>query len=279
MKLKYFLCSVIFLIYNQSKGQEADLSPATYVKPLFDFDVSKPVFKLSKEQLENKRKLLRFYAFTGYREGVEPIKRPFDFNMDTKVDQNQGTISQRMYNLSIEEMVSFGMTKSWQIILEVKDPSKYRYLPSYGSKLEWMRKNGHCYEMTVPKEFASKCLKIVEDDIDKFFNIKRAKEDRITKVLVLSALDPKKEAIEIPRVMEGPGVMNFEELKEYLINAGFPLLILDFYKSDRLFDIGELAKQGQAMKIADLQQVLLKQGFKLREEMRKVNFLVIREAK
>lgn len=276
MNLKSFI--LILLIITTLKIKAQDSLSVEYVQPLFDFNGSKPLFNLSDEQKDNKNRFLRFYAFTGYREGIEPVKRAFGFNMDTQPDEAQGTINQRMYNLSIVEMLTFGMRKPSEVILDVKDPSRYKYLPSYGPKLAWMRKNAYCYELTVPRE-TFKDLKSVEADMDKFFNVIHFWEKRKARILVLSAADPDMEAKTIPKVIEGTGVVNLTEFEQLLYEKASLILAVKLKRNDRLFDLGSDFKTASVFDLKKLQKTLRKQGFLLTQEERELDFFVIRENK
>lgn len=275
MNTKYFFILLLILAGSGVNAQEADSLDVTYQMPLFDFDYAKPVFVLEGHDKTNPNRALRFYAFSGYREGIEPVKRAFNFNMDTRLDEQAGTINQRMYNLSIEEMVTFGMKRRSEVILEVRDPSRYRYLPAYGPKLEWMRKNAYCYELTVPRSNFTD-LRQVEDDIDRFFKIRRSREKRNVRVLVLSTIVPETESYPVPK---GPGVVTINGLEELLQGWGLPKLVVSLKRNDLLIDLGAHSEPSKAMSLADLQRVLQQQGFRLKEEMRLLEFLVIRELK
>lgn len=151
---------------------------------LTDFDYDKPVFKFRNEQLNNENRFLRYSALTGYREGVEPIIGQFNSNFKARIDKEKGIHHIVMYNLSIEQMLTHGLRNSSYILLEVNDPSKYRYDTAYGSKQEWMRNNTYCYELLLPAGVL-KSMQIVDDGIARIFNVKYGTEKRMTKALVL----------------------------------------------------------------------------------------------
>ena len=124
--------------------------------PLFDFDKEKPMFSFTSEQFANQNRFLRYYSLTGYREGVEPIVGQMNTAFGVTTDNTSGTRRIYYYNVSLEELLThfhdfdkppFNTT----IILEVKDPSKYHYLPEYGPKIDWMRKNAVCFELMIPE--------------------------------------------------------------------------------------------------------------------------------
>lgn len=149
-------------------------------KPLSGFDYRKPIFKLRNEQLDNKNKFMRYTALTGYRAGVAPVAGEFNVNFNVQIDTAQHTHSIRMYNLSIQDMLTHGTVlngQSAEVILEVKDPSKYRYLPAYGDEEEWLRKNGYCFELMMPTGVI-KSMNIVNEEICRLFGISYTKEKR-----------------------------------------------------------------------------------------------------
>lgn len=145
----------------------------------------KPILQLKEELLVNKNAFLRYDALTGYREGIDPIKREFGANFKAQIDTVNGLHYIKMYNLSIEDMLTHGLRKPSYVILEVKDPSKYRYDPKYGSEKDWLRKNGYCYELMMPKGMV-KGIKIVDDHLEKLFNVKCSVQKRKVNAVVLS---------------------------------------------------------------------------------------------
>ena len=140
MNLKPIITLIIVLI-NVCSGvaQEIDTIPITYRKPLFDFELTKPVFKLNEEQQKNSNRFLRFSVLTGYRQGVIPIQGFANFA--NYQDENNGTTRLYMFNLSIQDILTHGLYKSNRVLLEVKNPSHYRYDSSLGSKEEWTKRD------------------------------------------------------------------------------------------------------------------------------------------
>ncbi|SEB21651.1 hypothetical protein SAMN05443550_1216 [Pedobacter hartonius] len=163
-------------------AQQKDMPDSIYRRPLFDFDIIRPVFKFNKEQQSNTNRFLRYSVLTGYREGVEPIKGWANFAGYT--DTLTGTRRLYMFNLSIEEMLTHGMKKTSQVLLEVKDPSKYRYDSTQGSKDAWLKKNAHCYELLLPVS-AITSSKQLEDDLAKTLGVRFGIEKRFVNALVL----------------------------------------------------------------------------------------------
>jgi len=148
LKKKYrisVLAMCLLTINSVRAQQQAD---AGVTVTLTAFDYQKPTFKLEDEQQENTNRWLRYSLLSGYREGVAPIKGMANFKSFD--DSIQRTSRIGMYNLSLQDMLTHGFFTSSRVILEVKDPSQYRYEAKYGDKLDWMRRNARCFELLLP---------------------------------------------------------------------------------------------------------------------------------
>ncbi|WP_342328708.1 hypothetical protein [Pedobacter sp. FW305-3-2-15-E-R2A2] len=174
MKKPFFITAILFVA----------ISNCIYAQNEINFDPQKPLFKFQNEQLTNESGLLRYAALTGYREGVKPVQGQFNVNFEGYNDDKAGTRRIYMYNLSIQDMLTHGLIKPSQILLEVKDPSKFRYDPKYGSEIEWLRKNGYCYELLLPIG-ALKGMYILDNEIQKAFNVWARWEKRNVKTWIL----------------------------------------------------------------------------------------------
>lgn len=163
-------------IAQNQKGQTAE-------QPLSHFDDQKPIFKLKGEQLENRNRHLSFYALTGYRDSIKPIVSQFGINFLAQKDHLNGTHRIKMYNLSITDMLTFGLTRSNEVILEVKDPSKYRYDPKYGSEKSWLRKNAYCYEILLPENTLNS-TDLIRNHLCNLFKVKCGYQKRMVKTMV-----------------------------------------------------------------------------------------------
>lgn len=144
----------------------------------------KPILQIREELLSNKSAFLRYDALTGYREDVDPIKREFGINFRAQIDTVNDLHYIKMYNLSMEDMLTHGLRKPSYVILEVKDPSRYRYDPKYGSEKEWLRKHGYCYELMMPKG-TIKGMEIVDKHLEQLFNVKCSIQKRQVKAAIL----------------------------------------------------------------------------------------------
>lgn len=187
MKIQFSITCLLMLALVSARAQ-TDTSQFVYHKPLFDFDYEKPVFKLDSQQLRNETRQLRFFLFTGYREGVAPYKGQMGFNVYSKINEQNGNIKLSTYNVSIVDMVTRGiaLVTPGMILLEVKDPSKYRYLPEYGDRVKWLRKNAWCYELLVPRAaFSVMLTPAIDKQIAERFGISWGMERRKVKARVL----------------------------------------------------------------------------------------------
>lgn len=229
MKLTYYIISLLILLSLKGAAQ-TDTGSFKYRKPLFDFDYRKTVFKLQNEQLVNKNKFLRFSVVTGYREGVQSTTGAFGLNFSSFMDTVTGLQLVTMYNLSIADMLTHGMVRQNNIVLEVGDPSKYSYNPNYGDKESWMRKNAFCYELVLPIGVI-KGGKTLDDYLANSFGVKFGMEKRMVKVLILvrtSAVDKIKSAGngEIRYDMKGHfNNVPIDRLNHPLAEAGLPPMV------------------------------------------------------
>lgn len=146
------------------------------------FDYRNPLLKLHDPQFADNN-TVRYSALTGYLEGVKPIQGQFNSNFGAVIDKEKGTHRISMYNLSILEMFTHGLRRPEFVVLEVKDPAKYRYLPEYGDEQEWLRKNGWCYELLMPVGVI-KGISIVDQELEKYFNVKCSNAKKMMKVQV-----------------------------------------------------------------------------------------------
>lgn len=188
MIIKYILPLHLFVWSPMIANCQQDTSRNLYRKQLFDFDYRRPVFKLEDEQLINRNRFLRYSALTGYREGVEPIKGLANFT--SYFDKQTGTLRIYMFNLSIQDILTHGFFHSNRVILEVKDSTKYRYYTSdikEGGikKEEWLRTNGHCFELMMPMGIMSNGIKILDEELAHVFGVKFGSQKRMTNSLVL----------------------------------------------------------------------------------------------
>lgn len=174
--------SFLQLGISSSSAQNMDTTTVSYRRSLFDFNPLKGPFKLDQEQKLNKHYFLRMSILTGYREGVEPLQGWGNFR--TNEDKENGTRRFYMYNLSIQDMLTHGFYNSSRIVLEVKDPSRYRYDPSQGSEFEWLRKNGHCFEFILPSG-AVQGVKTLENELCRVFGVEIGLKKRMVNALVL----------------------------------------------------------------------------------------------
>lgn len=275
MMYKLISMSVLSLITIQAIAQ--DDPQVRYLKPLDNFEVSKPALTLNGEKQSAADSNFRFHMITGYREGVEPVKRQHNFNIASKVNEKQGTINLSVYNASIEELLTHAVVPASYVILEVKDPSKYRYNERYGSKLEWLRKNAYCYELTVPRSLF-KTTRYIEDDVASYFGLEYLKEKRKVKILTLSFADRSVYYANVSRLKKETAV-SFGQLSSLLADAGFPVLDTNIGGIYLIFNLGADFKIQSGQDLSALKQRLKQQGLNLTEESVERTVYIIREKK
>ena len=278
MNKKYVLISILIQIVFNVSAQTDTLFE--YRRPLFDFDYEKPVFRLNEEQSSNKNGLLRFSVVTGYREGIKPVSGLSNFDGFTDTISNTRRVY--MYNLSIVDMITHGSVSPNHIILEVKDPSKYQYEMKFGSKDNWLKKNGHCFELMLPLGSTSSFLSAMSNELSYWFGVKFGYENRMMKTLVLyrtSTIDKIKSfGVGIGEYNESGLFHNLplDRLDEPIFNAGLPLLIDETgYQNNVDLDLGINSWSDLPSLIAALK----KYDLGLKEETREVKMFIIKEVK
>lgn len=187
MIMKLFLSAL--LAFGQATALSAqDTAIVSQITQLSRFDYEKPLFRFKAEQLENKNHMLRYAALTGYREGVLPFKGQFNLNFAGYNDEVTGTRRICMYNLSVEDLLTHGLKRKSRVLLDVIDPSRYRYNPekdtAYGSEEAWLRENGYCFEMLLPLG-ALKGMEAIDNEIKRRFELSTTMEEREVTALTL----------------------------------------------------------------------------------------------
>ncbi|WP_367868006.1 hypothetical protein [Pedobacter sp. WC2423] len=280
MRFKYYFGTFLILLSLKGAGQTDTIS-FQYQKPLFDFDYQKPVFKLQQEQLSNKNKFLRFSVLTGYREGVQPIDAGFGLNFKSINNAIAGVQLITMYNLSIADILSHGMLKPNNILLEVDDPSRYIYDIKYGDKEKWMRKNAYCYELALPMG-TIKDVKVLDEYLTNLFGVTFGMEKRLVKTLVLtrsSTTDKIKSAEKGESKYDMKGHFNnvpIDRLSLPLTAAGLPSLVDETgYKDPVDLDL----KIDSWTNLDALRKQLHRYDLELTEGMREIEMFVIKKNK
>ena len=224
MKLLKLIFVFFLLSFNLQAQDQKD--SIRYIKPLFDFDPMRATLRknVSSAAPDN---WLRSVLLTGYREGVAKV--PGFANFSSMTDPVSGLTRLYMYNLSIEEMLTHGLTSSSDVELEVKDPQKYRYNKAYGDKVEWMRKNSWCLEIMLPAGKSS--AEFLEAELSRLFKVKFGFQKRTSDVLLLvrtSNKDKLKSKLSIEGTLDMHGHFNgvaLQNIDTYLKQAGLPKMI------------------------------------------------------
>jgi len=281
MYIRTFIMSISLFLINTliTSAQEPDTIHLSYHKPLFSFYQLKSTFKLEKEQLSNKRRFLRFSLLTGYREGVDPIKGFANFAVTTDVISGIRTLY--MYNLSIQDMLTYGFYQSNRVVLEVKDPSHYHYDPTQGSERQWLRKNAYCYELALPIEKLNSNT-VLLDELSRIFGVECGLKKRLVNALVLVRTSDK-DKIKSKRIGTGThdktGHFNNIPIADnrfgsYLYESGMPPVVDETgYKGpvDMNLNISDWTN------LVEVRKALNRYDLDLKEEKREVLMFVITE--
>jgi len=270
---------IVIFFADTAYSQVSDTSKVAYRKPLFDFEPSKPTFEFVKEQKENSHRMLRYSLFTGYREGVDPIQGQFGVNFAVTDNKLNGTRRIYMYNLSVEEMFTKGLDRSSKVFFEVAHPEQYRYDSGQGSKLEWMRKYGHCFELVLPIGRTDK-NEIIRAELSRILNLSWSYEKRLMNILILvrtSNRDKIKSKSQGEPRYDQQGYFNnitLDRIGDLLYKSDFPPFIDETnYKGPVDLDL----RLSSVKNLNNFREALKKYDLDLREEKREIQMLVIKE--
>ena len=277
--MKIYLLLFCFLLGGAAYGQ-TDSSDYGYVKPLFDFNSRLPLFAFNAEQRQNKSRYLRYWALTGYREGVASTSGPFGTSFSGINDTITGTRRIYMYNLSVVEMLTHYIGNNDRVLLEVGDASKYRYLPEYGPKELWLRKNGHCFEMMLPKG-TIEGMSTIDPFLSAALGVTFTRERRQVKALVLlrsgSGDQFKSKKKGVPGE-DRKGRFNqaiFRDLGKLLTGGMVPFVDETGYRG--LVDLEMNIKDWKDLKAVNKE--LMRYALQVKEEIRELDMLVVTEKK
>jgi hypothetical protein len=271
------LLLLVFALYGPKlQGQTLPY----YSKPLLAFDYTEPLFKFTNEQLRNENGFLRFTALSGYREGVASLKTlgKFDIYRDT----NQRTSRIYLINLSLVDLISFGLAKPGRVILDVKEPGKFSYTFAQGSKLGWMRQYAYCYEKLVPYGVTID-PKEIQEELCEYLGITFGIETKIVKTCVLKRKLNSREAkstygpSKINHTdIDGFTVMKLGGLASFFASAGLPTLINESGYDDN-WEI--MIKYPHCKEIEVLKNELSKYNLELIQDQREIEMYVIHDNK
>ncbi len=282
--MKYIKILLLMAIWSfgilcHAQKNTTEIDPA-----LADFAYNQLPFKLNGAQKKNATLMFRSSVLTGYREGVKPIQGTMGVNFQRFDDLSTGTARIAMFNLSIQDMLTHGLYAgiNSRIILEVKDPSRYRYEPSYGPEVDWLRKNGYCFEMILPA-LTLNSASIFENELSRLLNVSFGREKRRTEVLVLyrtSEVDKIKSAglnngINAKYTSDGnlrTALIN--QLIEVMYQAGMPPVV-DGTNYDGAIDLDLNIKNWR--NLDEVKAALRKYDLGLKPELREIEFFVIKE--
>ena len=274
--MRFYIIVLSCLIGFTLRAQE-QVDDYPYTRPLFDFDINKPLFSFNADQLRNSSRYLRYYALTGYREGVGTTLGPFGTSFSAVNNKRSGTRLLYMYNVSIAEIVTHRVGESDRVIYKVKDVSRYRYSPTYGSRTQWLRKNGLCFEVMLPVN--SMNIDFVDTLLSKSLGISWSQQKQFINSLVLARLNKSKEIKFQYRGKSEDGVLekftgvSFDAVGAALSISGRPFLNETGY--DGLIDIKLIVRD--SLDLSDINSQLRKYDLVLKEESREINMITVKE--
>jgi hypothetical protein len=278
--MKYYLLTVLFCLFGPRVFSQPADADYPYVRPLFDFHPEKPLFVFSPEQMgKNSGRYLRYSALTGYREGVASTSGAFGMTFKGMDDPGSGTRRLYMYNLSRIEMITHRPDNPNKVLLRVKDPSQYRYLPEYGSKEAWLRKNGKCFDLMMP--IGSTEIALLDELINDALGTRMTHELCKVSVMVLSrttAAEQFKSKLKGEKGYKGKGnfsQVTFEEFGQVFREMGHPFLDETNYRGAVDLDL----KMDNWKDIPAVNTALKRYGLKITTEIRALEMNVISEVR
>lgn len=280
--MKNHLFSMMIMLFSTGIYAQ-DTTALQPAKALPYFQEASAIFQLDDILTSNRNGWLRYDVLSGYREGVNSIKREFGANFKAQIDTLNGLHNIKMYNLSIEDMLTHGLRRPNYVILEVKDPSKYRYDPKYGPEKEWLHRHAYCYELMMPKG-TIKSMKIVDENIERIFRVKCSIQKRKVPALVLSRTST------VEKFKASGGEMIQDDEKGIYRNVSISTIGGPWYKKNLLPFVNETGYKGlidvslglNVKSLADLpalKEALKRYDLDIREEQREIEMFVITELK
>ena len=277
--MKYYVLPLLFGLIRQLAFSQDD-QDYPYVRPLFDFQPAKPLFVFNAEQGSNNRnRSLRYYALSGYREGAPSTSGPFGMTFSGISDETLGIRRLFMYNLSMVEMLTYATGNNDKILLRVKDPSRYRYLPEYGNKEAWLRKNGRCFEMMMP--LGGSDFGLFDELINNVLGTKTTRELCKVNVMVLTrtnSAEQFKSQLKGDKGYQGNGKflhITFNDFGQVFRERGQPFI--DETKYRGLVDLN--LKMDNWKDLSAVNKALVRYGLKVTTEIRDIEMIVISEVK
>jgi thiol-disulfide isomerase/thioredoxin len=191
------------------------------------------------------------------------------------------------YNTSVNNLYrmafgdSTGAIKYNKLIIESAQPEQFE-LPKDADFETWKYDNAYCYELTVPKEKQNDILKIMQDDLKRFFGANVFLENRIQKCLILKAENNPHlladKTLASKRVFNAGGITitnhPFKDFVEMLQHYNQTKIVLDETGITANVDI---VLEAQMNEVDQLNDALKKYGLHLQYEDRQVQMLIIKD--
>ena len=244
-----------------------------------DFDFRKPLF--INDNGGNPAKYIFRSILTGYIDGLVSSNGIIYEDKTAKRIFNTNTSILNLYQQAYPEYGNYAINR---IIFDVSNPSDYSL---DNNSYSWKIKNLYTYELSFPPLRIDKALKLMQEDLSRYFNLSIYTENREVVCLVLNKSGSGK-PLNIPDNPE-PETNIYEKnsAPKYLRN--YPLIILITYlnsilKIPMIDETGFLGNVNISLPpdLSNedlLKDSLEKQGFILKKEKRSLSFLIFRENK
>lgn len=232
-----------------------------------DFEDLDTVYSVGRGETE---KSIAKLSITGYQNGKSW------HGIQVEQDSLAGQTVIRFYNRDIlgAYTAAFSKIKKPEFILkeerivwEVRDPDRYRYLPGDDGKNMWSLKNAICYQRIYKGMKAEKdAAKIIIDDLNRELGLAVYWSTRELPCLVLQKLDQQTNVNKKEGTLEGTGVLAF--MIDHI--GKFPP-VLDEVKSLTMIEVKDYSS------VESLNRQLREYGLLLKEEVRRLDVLVVKE--
>ncbi|MCX2450321.1 TlpA disulfide reductase family protein [Pedobacter sp. PLR] len=261
---------------------------------MFVFDIKQPLFQVDQQQYSDPKGLLTYTAIGNYFEGLK-----------TKIGSVDDPVTGSRRNYLINYPILNAYYILWnelipkdsliapfslkfnlnQVLLEVKDPSRYIFDSKQGYREEWIRKNGICYERVFKNHGQSKKAEYSDmiADLDCLLNLHCRWEKRSRKCLILVRTDA------IDRIKSKGGTARFEVDKPLKVLRNTPISsVIDWLNQyqDNPYVFDETGYKNPVdldltirswTDVLSIRKALKAYGLDLKEEMKVVDILILTE--
>lgn len=223
-----------------------------------------------------------------YRSLFTKFNNRINYTINKEFDSNR----KRVYalNQTALELIKYSLYKgvskdpfNQHIVFDQINTNDYVFNGDKDEKYKWEQQNQHCYELILPPEFTNdEVFNIMHEDLDRFFKIKSFCEMRSVNCLVLRRID----SIDHIKSRTGNFDLSYSANKTNISMKGIAIptlisfitmenspIIIDDTKYTNLIDIKINISKPFDLEVLNVQ--LIKSGFKLFNEKRQINMIVI----